>query len=387
MQRITNLMMVLLRSEITGTELDKSLFVDLTDEDWTRLYYISKLHDLAHLVGDAVLKNKLDCSSEIIDKFDKQLITSVYRYQCLQYGLNEIRQLLNDEKIPFIPLKGAVLRNLYSQPWMRTSCDVDILIHETDLPKAVAALNRKGYSQSDQTAHDISFIIGSNVHLELHHSLIEEKRIGRAEQLLTHIWDYAKTVDDSSEYVLDDEMFYYYHLAHMAKHLEGGGGCGIRPFLDLWILNHKFQENESKRIALLSEGGLDKFAATANELIDCWMGEKELSPLAKQLEEFVITGGVYGSRENSIVIGRGKRKSKFRYLLNRIWMPYNRLIGEYPNLRGKRILQPLYEIRRWFRLFKKDTFKRSREELKTSTTISKEQTKQTTQMLSDLGLL
>lgn len=60
--------MVLLRSEITNTELDKSLFVNLNDEDWTCLYYISKLHDLAHLVGNAIIKNNLLPNGEIKEK-------------------------------------------------------------------------------------------------------------------------------------------------------------------------------------------------------------------------------------------------------------------------------------------------------------------------------
>lgn len=77
----------------------------------------------------------------------------------------------------------------------------------------------------------------------------------------------------------------------------------------------------------------------------------------------------------------------YRYLLRRIWVPYHSLVSLYPSLEGKRILLPLYEIRRWFRLFRKETFARSRTELKVSSAVPQEVREQTTQMLSDLGLL
>ena len=31
-------------------------------------------------------------------------------------------------QIPFLPLKGSVIRQYYPEPWMRTSCDIDILV-------------------------------------------------------------------------------------------------------------------------------------------------------------------------------------------------------------------------------------------------------------------
>ena len=67
-------------------------------------------------------------------------------------------------------------------------------------------------------------------------------------------------------------------------------------------------------------------------------------------------------------------------------MPYDHLIILYPDLKGKRILQPFYEIKRWCKLFKKDIFKKSMMELKTNTSMSQEKVDETKAMLKDLGL-
>ena len=58
----------------------------------------------------------------------------------------------------------------------------------------------------------------------------------------------------------------------MAKHFVSTGGCGIRPFLDIWVLNHKIDFNREKREKLLSDGGLDVFAKQAELLSEVWFG-------------------------------------------------------------------------------------------------------------------
>ena len=39
-------------------------------------------------------------------------------------------------QIPFLPLKGSVIRKYYPEAWMRTSCDIDILVHDEDVGRA-----------------------------------------------------------------------------------------------------------------------------------------------------------------------------------------------------------------------------------------------------------
>ena len=128
-------MMDLIAYEVCGKSIDKSQY-SLTDEELVKLYKLSKSHDLAHLVGDALIKNNLIGDGEVKAKFQKQMVLAVYRYEKINYELGRLRKVLNEAKIPFIPLKGSVLRKYYLEPWMRTSCDIDVLVHEEAVDQA-----------------------------------------------------------------------------------------------------------------------------------------------------------------------------------------------------------------------------------------------------------
>lgn len=45
---------------------------------------------------------------------------------------------------------------------------------------------------------------------------------------------------------MSDADFYAFHLEHMKQHFTTGG-CGIRFFLDLWILNHSVKDKKEKK--------------------------------------------------------------------------------------------------------------------------------------------
>ncbi len=385
MKNIVQSMTALIASEVCGKAIDPSQD-PFSDEELAALYKLSKAHDLVHLVGDALIKNKLISNAEIKSKFEKQLMTAVYRYEQINYELNCLRKVLNEAQIPFLPLKGSVLRQYYPEPWMRTSCDIDILIHERDLDRAVSLLvSDLSYRKELKGSHDVSLFSQSGVHLELHYSLIEEKSIGQAESILQTVWENASSIDGTSEYLLSDEMFYYYHIAHMAKHFVCGG-CGIRPFLDIWVLNHCKNGDLEKRNVLLAAGGLDSFAASAERLLQVWFDGAEHTDLTKQMEQYLLSGGVYGTTENCVSVQQVRKGGKFRYALSRIWLPYDVLKFQYPSLEGKRLLLPFYEVRRWFRLLFRGGVKRSVHELKVNSTTSKDEQDAAKKMLSELQL-
>lgn len=127
MDKIIRAMMSLIACEVFGKALDRTQ-CELSDEEMLTLCKLSKSHDLAHIVGDALTKNDLITNDEVRAKFRKQSMLAVYRYEKMVYELGRLRKTLNEAKIPFVPLKGSVLRRYYPDPAMRTSCDIDILV-------------------------------------------------------------------------------------------------------------------------------------------------------------------------------------------------------------------------------------------------------------------
>lgn len=370
---------------------NKIVLPDTSARFLSALYGLSKKHDIAHLVGDALIKNGLIENGDIKSQFQNQIIMAVYRYEKLNYELGQICEILEEAKIPYIPLKGAVIRQFYPESWMRTSCDIDILVHEEDLESATAVLKEKlgyTYERKEKGSHDMQMYSISGVHLELHYTLIEEGRLSKMDKILSNIWNYAEDERKGSfQKRFFDTAFYFYHIAHMAKHFLNGG-CGIKPFVDLWILNHskEIKFEKEKRNELLLKGGLLKFAKETETLSEVWFGNGEHDGVTQAMEKFVLFGGVYGNSVNHAAVKQVEKKGKVRHILSRIWMPYESLVFRYPNLKGKRFLQPFYEIKRWFSLFNRSVWKRSVGELKTNAAMDKETVNETEKLMDSLGL-
>ena len=378
-------MMSLLKCAI-GTDCDIS-FAQLSEEEIKALYSLSKSHDLTHLLVQPIEKNKLIENASLLAPFQKEMYMAVYRYGRLNHELDRLCVALEEAKIAFIPLKGSILRYYYPEPWMRTSCDIDVFVDKENLAPAIDCLKDKlGYTEKGHGPHDVSLYSQSGIHIELHYELIEDERVNGVSRMLGKVWDYSRPADGYIyRYEMTDEMFYFYHIAHMAKHFEIGG-CGVRPFLDIWVLNHRIEYDKGKRDNLLKDGDMLVFAKAAEHLSEVWFGECEHTDITLKMEEYLIDAGVYGSMANSVSVNYAKKGGKLKYLLSRIWIPYEKLKYVYPSLEGKRILTLFYQIRRWCRIFSKKDRDKLSSEMRITADQSSDKASQTSSLFQDLGL-
>lgn len=381
------LLFALLRNEIGEIPLDMDIKNCITDEALTALYKLSKAHDVAHLVADALDKNDLFLEElETKKYFLQQRSMSIYRYEQIAYELEEICRVFKEGKIEHIPLKGSVIRKYYPQPWMRTSCDIDILVKTEYVDGAANLLEKKlHYKNKSKGSHDISLFSESGVHLELHYDTVEEGRAQNANEILSHLWETCVSENGTYCYALSAEMFYFYHVAHMAKHFEEGG-CGLRPFLDIWILDKKMELDSQKRDGLLKRGGLFTFAKTARALSQVWFSGEAHTEITKELETFVLQGGVYGSVKNKVALQQKKKGGKLGYLRERIFLPYQRLRYWYPVLQKHKWLTPFFQVVRWFRFLFKGNVKAAGREIKQNASLDEETRERAAELLKKLQL-
>lgn len=376
----------LIRYELLA-EVPSKKIVDLIDEGMLqRLYSVSKTFDVANIVASALEKlEKL--SGEVGMLFKKQQTMAVYRCEQMNYELERISQLFDEREISYIPLKGAVLRNIYPQPWMRTSCDIDVLVKDKDLDKAVSCLEKElGYTQGEKGSHDISLFSKMGVSVELHYSLIEDDVMEKADAVFENVWDYArKAFNESERYELSDDMFYYYHIAHMAKHFLIGG-CGIRPFIDVFLLCTNVDFDAQSRKILLEKGGLLDFAKQVELLSRVWLDGGEHTVLTQDMRDYILQGGAYGTLENMVAIQQTKRGGKFAYAMSRIWLPYGDLKIQYPAIEKRAWMLPFYQAYRWVRLAFGGRLGRSVRELGMNSALPQDKVDFTKNLLDRLGL-
>ena len=134
---------------------------------------------------------------------------------------------LREENIPFLPMKGIVLRPLYPKPEMRTSCDVDLLYDERRRADVAAVMARLGFTDAGGDANNEEYTKGP-VTVETHRHLCMQ--LPRIDAYYADI--FARLVPVSgSEYRMTDEDFYIYQTVHAMKHFVAGG-TGLRTVLD-----------------------------------------------------------------------------------------------------------------------------------------------------------
>lgn len=380
------LLFSLLRNEIFGTPLPKEV-QEPTEDELAQLYQLARRHDLAHLVGDALYKNKwLPPNSPTGEKLQKAQVSALYRYARMERERFQLFQAFEANSIPFVPLKGLVIRPLYPQPYLRTSCDLDILVHPEDLDRAVAYLvTSLGYKTDGQkAAHDISLYSPSGIHLELHFSI--RSTIDYLDTVLFRVWDYAiPCTEKGAEHKLTPAFFMFHQIAHMVSHFLNGG-CGIRPLLDLKLLLGQMPFDETSLYVLCCEAGIDTFYEQVKTLAQVWFAEEPHSETTRRMEQYILCGGVYGTMENAVTVKHLQQGGQKQFLLFRIFMPYRQLAVQFPVLEKHKWLYPFMTVRRWLRLLSPARRKRAQHELKQSTTLSEEKKSAVASLLSELGL-
>lgn len=356
----------------------------LTEETVRSLYTLAKGHDLAQMLAEPLGKQGLLSGGETAEKLLKQQMLAVYRHERLNAAYERVCLALEEAEISYLPLKGSVIRPLYPQPYFRTSCDIDILVKEEALQAAVAALSAvlPLEKEPERAYHDVSLHFMGGIHLELHFSLLE--RSAEMDKVLSRVWDYTLPEGEGLyRQKMTEEFFLFHQIAHAAYHFKMGG-CGIRPLMDVFLILQKRSHDAEKLNALLSEASLFDFYTHFVSLARVWFLGEPHTAVTKEMERYLLSGGVYGSFENKLTTATGD--GRFLYLLKRVFPPFRALSVSYPRLAKHPALYPFYIIKRFFRIFNGKKRKRAVEEVKQTAALSDEKRKDTAALFSALGL-
>lgn len=383
---VAELLFSLVRAALCGTTVDAKTIDCLDSDTLCALYKLSDSHDIAHILGQSLSKLGLLDKGEVSVNFRRKAMLAVSRYEQLNYELNRICEALEEAQIPFVPLKGSVIRKYYPEPWMRTSCDIDVLVHEEDLMKAVACLEETlGYTRGRQGRHDIPLRSAGGVLLELHYDLVEDDAANAASEVLKNVWSMVASRDGKTYWQeMPDALYYFYHVAHMAKHIQQGG-CGIRPFVDLWFLDNSSADSK-QRDTLLKKGNLLQFSRVASKLSRVWLANVPHDIVTEKLENYIFRGGVYGTMSNSIAVQQQRRGGKLKYLLSKVFITYGTIKYHYPILQKCPWLMPVMQVRRWCKLVFCGHARRTVQELSYNQKVPKSQAEEVRLFLEEVGL-
>lgn len=387
MDKITKILMNLIKCSIHKENIDVQQYCALSQEEKEQLFQLCSKHSISVIVGDMLGKSKMIEKTPDVKKLINESFMSVYRYEQSHTEIKNITHVLTELKIPYILLKGPRVRKYYPEPWLRTSCDIDILIHEEDLDLAINGLVEKcSYKKQERNYHDVPLVSPNNILLELHFNIKEN--MDNLDKVLIKVWDYSSPVgkDNCLEYEQSNEFFFFHLLAHTAYHFQHGG-CGIRSILDLYLIHHQMPYNDEKLKILCREAKIETFYEYVIQLSEVWFGESSHTPVTSAMEEYILHGGTYGTKDNSIAMEQTMQGGGHtRYIRGRIFMPYKALKMKYPILERHKYLTPIYQVVRWYKALSSGKLKKYTAELHLSKRINQEQLDSAEKLLEALKL-
>lgn len=383
MNQIIELFITLLRSEICKIPVPTDIVQQITPEVLEQLYTLSRKQDMTHILTVALKKLKLLSDQRTADAYNPCMYHALVRYEAMEYEKNRIFRLFEDEGIVFVPLKGAVIRKLYPEEWMRTSCDIDILVHEEDLEHAKNVLvSALGYTVQDSKYHDIAMYSPEGMMLELHFSIKENME--NIDRYLENVWDYVKPAEpDSFRYEMTPEYLLFHAFAHMLYHFTNGG-CGVKFVTDIFLLERHLQIDRGAFRKMCEECRILTFAENVEKLAAVWYGEEEHDDITSRMEQYIIEGGVFGSMQTKVTARKTKAPGQAKYVFQRIFIPYRQFCASYPKLEKYPFLYPYYTVKRWCKISDKEKARTAVQEFRVSADVSPEDVNELKRLFKDL---
>ncbi len=379
---VQRILIEILYSTVNELQAEETLKQKLTTDVVGAVYRLAKQHDLAHVVAHFVYHNQVQVDKELAQKLQREEILSVYRHEQMKSTLDEICGVFDAANIAYVPLKGAVIRAYYPFESMRTSCDIDILIHESDLKTAIKCLEEKGYQAGERAYHDVSLYAPNKIHLELHFSI--QENMDNLNLVLDDAWEYA-VQSNGSRYDFKQEFFVFYTYAHMAYHFVSGG-CGVRSLLDIWVMEQRMGAHYSCAEALLKKAGIYTFAVQMSNIANACFTKNAPDEFAELVLGYVYSGGVYGSNENYIASQKTKSKSSVAYVFKRFFVPYKVMAATYPVLKKLPFLLPVYWVVRAVKVLRKGKTKQIMQELNNVKSVSNDKIEEIKEIRTRMGL-
>ena len=216
--------------------------------DWEYLLYLAEYHSVASLIAYNLTQNNLANQVPALysERLSRIYIDNVHRNMFLSNELLKVLSIFNQNGIDVITLKGTVLgEQLYVNPGLRTTNDIDILVQPEKVPQANTLIQEMGYSEStlpeelDHPFHRVYYKKGKSPFMvELHWDLDDPKleAVNREE-----IWRRARhcQFQGGATMVLSPEDT----LLYLATNLLTQDGQQLRYLSDITELLRKNPDN------------------------------------------------------------------------------------------------------------------------------------------------
>lgn len=316
--------------------------------DLSLVYAAAQDHKLAAAAGMA-----LESAGIRNPDFVQAAAKAMRKNALLDADRADLTRKLEEAGIWYMPLKGAILKDLYPRFGMREMADNDILVDASRAKDVGLIMQELGFEveQAGKDHHD-EYRKPPVSNFEIHRMLFSG-----TDNVTLH--EYYADVDKrlipdkegSFGRHFSTEDFYLYLVAHEYKHYHNGG-TGLRSLLDTYVFVRKHGETLDMDYvtAEAEKMGTAAFEKQNRELALKLFSGEALTPAEDEILAYLSGCGAYGSYDQKAVnqisaLGGGLR-GKIRYFRKRLFMPIEDIQYAYPVVYRHRILLPFLYIYR-----------------------------------------
>lgn len=255
-------------------------------------------------LSEGVIINK-----KILTKLNKALDEYITMDIKQSFYIEKIRKELNQREIPFVFLKGAHLKLIYPNSYMRAMADIDIIVKEKDFDTVINVFNRLDFKLKDKTNNYLNFESIDEVEIELHQSVLLD--IKDKDSIYANFWEYFK----------DDKMNLEYELVYLVKHLAyhfRNSLTSMRSFLDIEVFERHYEDiiNYDLVYDFLEKEGLKTFYEKVKEINLIILNNKKYDNDVLKVLNYLFKIGINNNQFDSKTIHDFKG-SKFKHFMKR----------------------------------------------------------------------
>ncbi len=302
----------LLKSYMNASEPE----VPIAKVNCGELIKLSEQHKLTPLVYSALKRNSLSFSDDEMAFIKKKALLSGSAVIMKNEAFFALADAFKAHGLEPITVKGAVLRTVYPEPWVRISSDEDIYIKNEEKDRYESVFDSLGFKKLEQNDGDdtVNAFISkeSSLRIEMHTCLFPYYPTVY-EKMNSYFKDsfdsrYEVELEGKAVRTLCPDRHLLFLILHSLKHFIYCG-FGIRQVMDfaLWAKAYSSTLNAEYIISSLRElSALNFFDAILN-ICDRYLGlsKEELgfadyTPAETSSDEMlcdILSGGIYGNTD------------------------------------------------------------------------------------------
>lgn len=353
MTKEQKLLLTVLGCSIRGDALKQ--LPDMDEFQWTSVKKESHIHTVSQIFFYGIDHLRTDVPEQEYQKLFKLARQYSAHNMRAEYLQQQLVGLLEQERCPYVILKGEAAAAYYPVPEHRLLGDVDFIIPEDRAQEIIEKLKQQGYEHSCEEDEYHQILRKGTDRMELHFEVagIPQGNAGAAVRAyLADVFDQRRLVRGSTgEFYAPSHAHHgLILLLHMQRHMSDVG-LGLRHLMD-WscFVSETWQEHfwQERLLPVLKEIGLFYYCAVMTRTgcicfdLECpeWAQSSD-EQLCRELIEDLLAGGNFG-RKNQMRARSGNMLPKWaenqheQGNITLLWKALKRsAIGKNPDMEGR----------------------------------------------------